>query len=199
MLSKVIAFTLSPRRAWESVADLTDKQYRAFMLYPVILALLPTFAWYYGTTQVGWRIGDSAPIRLAQDSALAIAICFYFAQISAIWLIGYFVHWMSETYDAKTSPAKGMALVGFTATPIMLAGVVGFVPNFAVDLLVGIVAVSYSVYLLYVGIPIAMGMPPERGFLYARAMVGVSLVIVVAVMGASLILWSFGLEPVFTD
>jgi hypothetical protein len=199
MLSKVLEFTLTPRRAWESVAGLSEAQYRAFMLYPVILALLPTFAWYYGTTQVGWRIADGHIIRLAEHSGLAIAVCFYLAQIAAIWIIGYLVHWMSNTYGAITTPAKGMALVGFTATPILLAGVVGFVPNFAVDLMVGILAVSYSVYLLYVGIPIAMQLPAERGFLYASAVVGVSLVIVVSVMGASLILWSFGLEPVFTD
>ena len=92
-----------------------------------------------------------------------------------------------------------MTLAGLTATPILLAGVVGFIPNFAIDLIIAIAAVSYSVYLLYVGIPIAMNLPAERGFLYASAMVGVSLVIVICVMCGSLILWILGLEPVFTD
>ena len=148
---------------------------------------------------MGWTVGSSDKIFLSNDSAMAIAICFYFTQILAIWVIGWFIHWMSKTYGADTSSAKGMALAGLTATPILLAGVVGFIPNFAIDLIIAIAAVSYSVYLLYVGIPIAMNLPAERGFLYASAMVGVSLVIVICVMCGSLILWILGLEPVFTD
>ncbi|MBT5330274.1 MAG: DUF1282 family protein [Porticoccaceae bacterium] len=199
MIAKISGLFFSPNRTWQSIAELSDQQLRLYLFVPVILGLIPAYAWYYGTTQVGWTIGDSDSIRLTQDSALAISIAFYITQILAIWLIGYFVHWMSTTYGAQSSPTKGMALVGITSIPILLAGAVGFYPNFAIDLLVAIAAVSYSVYLLYLGIPIAMHVPPERGFLYASAMVGVALVIVICVMGGSLVLWSLGLEPVFTD
>ncbi|MEQ9208301.1 MAG: hypothetical protein RLN96_00450, partial [Pseudomonadales bacterium] len=67
------------------------------------------------------------------------------------------------------------------------------------DLLIAIVASSWAVYLLYKGIPLAMKMPPERGFLYATSVVGVVLVMVSAMMGATLILWDMGFEPVFRD
>lgn len=199
MIGKISGLFFAPNKTWRNIAELTDTQLRLYMLVPVILGLIPAYAWYVGTTQVGWTVGSSDTIRLTTTSAQAIAIAFYITQILAIWIIGYFVHWMSTTYGADSSPTKGMALVGLTSVPILLAGVVGFYPNFAIDLLIAIAAVSYSVYLLYVGIPIAMNVPPERGFLYASAMVGVALVIVICVMCGSLILWSLGLEPVFTD
>lgn len=199
MIATISGLFFSPNKTWQRIAELSEKQLRLYLLIPVLLGLIPAYAWYFGTTQPGWTIGDSDPIRLTQESALAIAIAFYLTQILAIWVIGFFVHWMSTTYGAKSTPTKGMALVGITAIPILLAGVVGFQPSFSTDLLVAIAAVSYSVYLLYVGIPIAMNVPAERGFLYASAMVGVALVIVMCVMGGTLLLWSLGLEPVFTD
>jgi hypothetical protein len=199
MLLKIIGLFFWPKRTWQGIAELSPTQLRFYMFYPVVLSLLPAVAWYFGTSQTGWTIGDSDPIRLTEDSAMVIAICFYITQILAIWVIGYFIHWMSTTYGAESTATKGMVLIGFTATPILLAGLIGFYPNFSIDLLVAIAAVSYSVYLLYIGIPIAMNVPVERGFFYASAVVGVALVIVITVMGGSLILWSLGLEPVFTD
>ncbi len=199
MLLKIIGLFFWPKRTWQGIAELSPTQLRFYMFYPVVLSLLPAVAWYFGTSQTGWTIGDSDPIRLTEDSAMVIAICFYITQILAIWVIGYFIHWMSTTYGAESTATKGMVLIGFTATPILLAGLIGFYPNFSIDLLVAIAAVSYSVYLLYIGIPIAMNVPVERGFFYASAVVGVALVIVITVMGGSLILWILGLEPVFTD
>lgn len=199
MLSKVIGLMLSPRSTWQSIGKMSDAQFRPYLAYPAILGLIPALAWYYGSTRVGWTVGGSDPLFLADKSAIAIGVSFWITQILAIWIVGYFIHWMSETYGAHTSAVKGMALAGFTSTPILLGGIVGLYPNFAIDMLIAILVVSYSVYHLYIGIPIAMKMPPERGFLYASAMVGVSLVIVICVMCASLILWSLGLEPIFTD
>lgn len=199
MISKAIGMMIAPRSTWQKVAEMDEKQFKLYLAYPAILGLIPAIAWYFGSTRVGWTVAGSDALYLEQNSAMAIAICFWLTQILAIWIIGFFVHWMSETYGAHTTPVKGMAVVGLASTPILVGGLVGFVPNFAIDMLVAILVVSYSVYHLYIGIPIAMKVPPERGFLYASAMVGVSLVIVICVMCASLILWSLGLEPVFTD
>jgi hypothetical protein len=128
-----------------------------------------------------------------------MAVCYYLAQLTAIAIIGYLIHWMSKTYDADTSTVKGIVLAGFTATPLLLAGVVGVYPILTLDLLLAILSSSWAVYLLYKGIPLAMKMPAERGFLYASSVVGVVLVMVIAMMGATLILWDMGFEPVFQD
>ncbi len=42
-------------------------------------------------------------------------------------------------------------------------------------------------------------MPRERGFLFASATVAVGLVLMVALMGAIVILWEMVTIPVFTD
>ena len=199
MLCKIFGILFHPTATWKAIGDLTEAQLRPYLAVPVVLGIIPAIAWYHGTTEVGWTVGGENLIRLTEQSAASIAIAFFFAQLCAICVIGYFIHWMSKTYGADTSTIKGIVLAGFTATPLLLSGAVGFYPILSLDLLVAIIASSWSVYLLYKGIPLAMKMPAERGFLYASAMVGVVLVMVICLMGATLILWDWGLEPVFRD
>ena len=99
------------------------------------------------------------------------------------------------------SPAltKGIVITGLTSTPLFIAGLVGFYPLLWIDLLIGVGAVSWSVYLMYLGIPIVMDIPEERGFLFSSAVVGVAMVILICLMVGSVILWDFGAAPAFTD
>lgn len=199
MIAKAFGIMCHPTSTWRSIGQMSEQELRPYLLYPFVLGFIPSLAWYFGTTQIGWTVAGNSPTRLTVESAFAIAVCLYLAQICLVWIIGYLIHWMSKTYESDTSITKGAVLAGFIATPLLLAGIVGFYPFLALDLVVAIVAACYSVYLLYKGIPLALNMPAERGFLYASAMVGVTLVLVIALMGTTLILWDLGLEPVFQD
>jgi hypothetical protein len=106
---------------------------------------------------------------------------------------------MSATYGAASTLTKGIVIAGLTSTPLFIAGLVGFHPLLWIDLLIGVLAVSWSVYLLYLGIPIVMNIPEERGFLFSSAVVGVALVILICIMVGSVLVWDFGAAPAFTD
>ncbi len=66
-------------------------------------------------------------------------------------------------------------------------------------MLIGVVALSWSVYLMYLGIPIVMNIPEERGFLFSSAVLAIAMVILICLMVGSVILWDFGAAPAFTD
>jgi len=200
MIHHAIGLLVSPKKQWQSIAALPEDSFRTLVLFPCIFALLPAVAWYYGTSQVGWTVGASEDaIKLTETSALQICILFYAVMVCAVAAIGYFVHWMSETYGADSSFVKGIVIAGLTATPLYISGLVGFYPILWLDMLIGVIAISWSVYLLYLGIPIVMDIPEERGFLFSSAVVGVSLVILICIMVGSVILWDFGAAPAFTD
>jgi len=119
--------------------------------------------------------------------------------IVSIASIGYMIHWMALTYGAQSTVAKGIAIAALTATPLFIAGAVGFHPSLMIDLIVGVIALCYAVYLLYIGIPIVMHIPQERGFLFSSAVIAVCMVIFIAIMGASVILWDSVAPPIFRD
>lgn len=200
MIQHTFGLLTRPSAQWRTIAELPESSFRTLILYPCFFAILPAVAWYYGTSRVGWTVGDQGEtIKLTVESARQITVLFYLAMLGSVAVIGYFVHWMSDTYGANSSLTKGIVIVGLTSTPLFIAGLVGFYPLLWIDLLIGVAAVSWSVYLLYLGIPIVMGIPEERGFLFSSAVVGVALVILICMMVGSVILWDYGAAPAFTD
>ncbi|GAB3379489.1 YIP1 family protein [Spongiibacter taiwanensis] len=197
-ISNPLGFLLSPRQQWQRVAQVRDTQWVGKLAYPLILAIGPCLAWYYGSSEIGWSVGGGETVRLTQHSATQIVVAFYLAMLASLAVIGYFIHWMSATYGATSTPLKGIVLASYTATPLFAAGLIGFYPLFWLDLVLGIAALGWSVYLLYVGIPIAMSIPEDRGFFYASAVIAICMVIFMALMGAVVILWDIGMMPVFT-
>ena len=199
MLNHAIGLLVRPSTQWQRIASLPPATFNTMILFPCIMALLPAAAWYYGVTEVGWTVAGGDPIKLTRDSALTIIILFYFAMVCAVGIIGYFIHWMSDTYGAQSSFAKGIVIAGFTATPLFVAGLTGLHPILWLDMLLGVAAVCWATYLLYLGIPIVMDIPEERGFLFSSAVVAVCLVMVISIMAGSVLLWDFGAAPAFTD
>ena len=200
MIQHTFGLLVKPSAQWRTIAKLPDSSFTTLLLYPCLFALLPAVAWFYGTSQVGWTVGEGDEvIKLTAQSARQITVLFYIAMLASVAIIGYFVHWMSDTYGAASTLTKGIVITGLTCTPLFLAGLVGFYPLLWIDLLIGVVAISWSVYLLYLGIPIVMDIPEERGFLFASAIVGVAMVILICIMVGSVIVWDMGAAPAFTD
>ncbi len=200
MIQHTIGLLVKPSAQWRSIADLPEKSLNTLVLYPAIMAILPAVAWYYGTSRVGWTVGASEDaIKLTVESARQISFLFYLAMIGCVAVIGYSIHWMSDTYGAESSISKGIVIAGLAATPLFISGMVGFYPLLWLDLLIGVGAVSWSVYLLYLGIPILMDIPEERGFLFSSAVIAIALVILICLMVGSVILWDFGAAPAYTD
>ena len=200
MIQHTFGLLTRPSNQWRSIADLPESSFQTLVLYPWIMAIIPAVAWYYGTTQIGWSVGQHGEvIKLTPGSALRICILFYFTMVACVAIIGYFIHWMADTYGAQSSITKGIVIAGLTATPLFLAGAIGFYPLLWLDMLIGVTAVCWAVYLMYLGIPIVMDIPEERGFLFSSAVLGVAMVILICLMVGSVILWDFGAAPAFTD
>jgi len=200
MIQHGLALLVQPHTAWQRVAQLPSASFNKLALFPVIMALLPAVAWYYGTSRIGWTVGSSEDaIRLTESSAFEISVLFYFVMISSVAIIGYFIHWMSATYGADSSLTKGIVIAGLTCSPLFMTGLVGFYPLLWVDLLIGVVALSWATYLLYLGIPIVMNIPEERGFLFSSAIIAIALVIFVGILVVTVMLWEYGFAPEFTD
>ncbi len=198
-MNHLIGILFNPAREWEAIRLADNGIFRHYFGYVFLVALMPPIAWYFGSTEVGWTMGDRV-IRLTEASALQITILFYIAILVGVGMLGFMVHWMSETYDVPTSSyRKGVGVAAYTCTPLFVCGLTGFYPILWLDIILGCAAAAYTVYLLYIGVPIVMQIPKERGYLYASAMVAVGLVMCAAMLGATVILWEMGAMPVFSD
>ena len=143
-----------PDQEWEAIRNESESVTRLYTGHIFLLALIPAVAGFYGTSQVGWQIGDGQVTRLSIASALQLSALFYVAMLAGIFVLGKFIDFFAATYDAVERTPRGVALAAYTATPIFLIGVIAAYPNIWVNMLAGLAAAAYAVYLLYEGLPI---------------------------------------------
>ena len=197
MLQTIWRLFTRPVDAWQTIRERDISASRA-LSQVLVLAAIPAISGYIGTTQFGWQVGGSVPVRLTHESALLIAIVYYMVIIAAVFSVAWMIRWMGQTYGADQSFRRCLVLAAFIPVPLFLAGLMQLYPLLWLNLLVGIPAVTYTVFLLYIGIPIMMEISEERGFLFASAVLAFGLIGLVGVLAASVILWGIGIGPAFT-
>lgn len=200
LLGHTIGIFTNPAKTWKAIRADRHSFLEVFFTHVPILALIPVIAGYIGVTYVGFELGGHLT-KLTPQSAGILAVVTYFAVVLGVYLLGEFINWMAKSYgvegDEPTRHYEGTALAVFVTTPIFLASIVLIYPHLWLTMAAIGLAGTYSVYLLFEGIPILMNMNRERAFLYACAVVTVALVMMVTVMIASVILWSLGIGPVY--
>lgn len=197
-IQHILGLFTDPAQQWEKIRQQYQSGTGSPILHVLVLSLIPALSGYFGTTQVGWRIGVGDPIRITGESALSIAIIYYIALLVGVFSIGWVIHLLGKAYEVVKPLPLCIALAAYTATPLFLIGIMQVYPVLWLNMLIGLPALAYTVYLLYSGLPIMMEIPAERGFLYSSAVLAVGLVALVAMLAMTALLWGMGLQPVFT-
>jgi len=149
---------------------------------------------YFSAVYTGWSIGVGDRIFLSTSSALIMATGLYAALVGGVFALAYMIKWMSKTFDSNPTYTQALEVSSYTSTPMFMVGFAAIYPELWFFISVALVGLSYSVYLLYTGVPIVMRIPEDEGFVYASSVVTVGLIFLVVAMTGSIVLvnWVFG-------
>lgn len=196
ILNHIWGLYAHPKDEWQTI----EKRHESLMyslVHILTVALIPSICGYYAAAHLGWTIGAGDPIKLTQNSALMMSVGMYGALIAGVFALAYLIHWMAKTFDSTPNFTQSLELAAYTATPLLMVGITALFPVLWFVSVAGIVALSYSVYLLYSGVPIMMNIEEEKGFIYSSSVVTCGLVLLVSIMAASAVIWSMGFGPEF--
>ncbi|MDJ0881984.1 MAG: Yip1 family protein [Gammaproteobacteria bacterium] len=198
-LMHIPGLIFQPQKEWQKISQENNQIPGLLLGYVLILALIGPVAGYYGTTTSGWQIGTREAVKLTPDSAMTIAVLYYFAMVISVIGLGFMVRWMCKTYGGNTSLNRCIALSAYVSTPLFLVGIVELYPVLWVNLLIGLFALAHAIYLLYSGVPILMNISEDKGFLMSSALLALGMVALVTLLALTALLWGFGIQPQFTD
>ncbi len=196
ILNHLMGLYTHPKHEWH-IIEKSHEAVKNSLSHVLLIALIPAICTFMASTQIGWDLGVSERLYLTINSALMMSFCMYLGLIVGVFFLAYLTFWMAKTFDAAPSFTQAFELSSYTATPLFMVGLAALYPSLWFMMLVGLAGLSYSVYLLYTGVPIVMNIPKEKGFIYASSMVTAGLVLLIALMASSVILWSYGLEPIY--
>jgi len=194
ILNHIWGLYAHPKEEWQTI----EKRHESLtysIVHILVIALIPAICGYYAAAHIGWAIGTTEPLILSESNALVMSLIMYSALVFGVIALAYLIHWMAKTFDSTPDFSQSLELAAYTATPLLMAGVAALFPVLWFVVLACLGAMSYSVYLLYSGVPIMMNIPEEKGFIYASSVVTCGLVLLVGLLAASVILLGVGIGP----
>ena len=184
-----------PSAVFEDLAQSEPSPYRVFFKFLVWFALLPPLFAYIGGRRSGWYLGAENPLVLSESELQLVSLLYFVVLIVAFVSTAFVSREMSGTYGGRRSLGVHMAMVAILAAPVVFGSVIHLYPHVFINLLVLIPALIWAMYLLYAGLPVALGINPERGMLLSSSLVGWLLVVFVSLLGLTVALWTKGLGP----
>ena len=197
MLNHVWGLFTHPDQEWQEITGEERGVSHLHLGEVALLAAIPAVSAFIGTTQIGWSIGGGDPVKLTEGSALQLTILSYLVMLCGVAVMGGFIHWMSRTYDASPTLTQCIVFAAYTATPLFIGGLAALYPHIWLGMMVGTAAICYTTYLLYVGVPTFMNIPPDEGFLFSSSILAVGLVVLVAILAVTVIMWGMGVGPIY--
>ena len=195
MTASLVKLFTQPKQAWRDIRAQEDESPRQYLPHLVLLALIPAICLFIGTTQVGWSLARGERVWLETASALQLCALLYVATLIGVALMGVFIRWMSRTFEARPTLNQCVGFATYVATPYFLAGLAGLYPSRWLAILVLGLASAYSTLLLFVGTGTFMRLPEGKAPLYAAAVWGVGLLVLVTLLISTILLWYNGLTP----
>ncbi|MCS3454107.1 Yip1 family protein [Aeromonas rivuli] len=198
ILNHIWGLYAHPKDEWHDIDDHQETVGHS-LTHVALMALIPAVCCYFSAVHIGWQVGRGDPIMLTMSSGVWMASAMYLALMVAVVLLAVLALWMARTFGANPNMSQTLELAAYTATPLFMTGFAALYPVMWFIMLVGLVGLAWSIYLLYTGIPILMHIPEEQGFIYASSMVTCGLVLLVCLMAGTVLVWDWGLGPVFTS
>lgn len=197
ILNHLFGIYTHPKEEWKTI-DKKHESYFYALTHILVIALIPAGMAYYSSSILGWSIGAGPTadiITLTHQSALAMAVGMYFGLVVGVIALAVLIHELAKSFDAEPNYTQSLEIAAYTATPLFMAGFGAFYPELWFLMMIVLVGLSYSVYLLYSGVPIMLHIPEEKGFIFSSSVVTCGLVLMVILMAGSVILWSMGFGP----
>ena len=185
----------NPVVACAQLAEDAPSPHAVLFRHTVWLALLPPVFAFVGAANFGWRLGADEPLVLDTGQLALVSLGYFFALLAGFVGAACAARWMAPTYGATEHFGRHLGLVAVVAAPLAAGAVAHLFPHVFLNLLVLIPALIWSMYLLYTGLPVALGTSPERGMLMASSLIGFLLVAVVILLGVTVALWGAGVGP----
>jgi Yip1 domain len=183
IVDRIKGICLKPKDEWQVIAGETSTTTDLLKNYALPLAAIGAAASFIGGSFIG-RSFLGVSIRTPVVSGLIGAVVGIAASLAIAYILSIIVSELAPKFGAEKNRSQALKVVVYSMTPGWVAGVLGIIPALSI---LGLVAMGYGIYLLYLGLLNVMKSPPDKVATYTVVVVacGVGLMIVLSlVVGA---------------
>ncbi|WP_062746533.1 Yip1 family protein [Erwinia persicina] len=183
-----------PGREMRDIKQENETLSHHYTHHVLLMALIPVLCAFIGTTQVGWDIGIERTIPLSLTTAFSLAVLFYALILLGVAVMGRVIWWMARDYPQRPSLARCRVFAGYVATPLFISGLVALYPLVWLCVLVGALALAYTGYLLYVGIPLFLSIDREESLRLSGSTLAIGILVFEVLLAMTVVIWGYGYQ-----
>jgi hypothetical protein len=185
LVARVRGLLTAPTAEWRKIEAEPATVQGLFTGHLAPLAALACAASVIGMSVFGGGMPGVVTMRIPLVNALMLGLVSLVLVLGMTWVMGFVINMLAPNSGGVQNPIQAMKVAVYSATAVVLAGVLQIFPPLGV---LGIVGLFFSIYLLHAGLPILMKAPPEKATGYTLSVIGVMFVLwIVAAFAAQVV------------
>ena len=179
LVDRVKRILLSPKTEWEVVDAEPATATELYTRYIAPLAAIGPISQLIGYSVFGITVPFVGTYRVPIGSAITQAIVTYILTLAGTYILALIIDALAPTFNGQRNQIQALKLAAYSLTASWVAGIFALIPGLRILTLLGL----YSLYLLYLGLPVLMKAPREKALGYT-AVVIIAAIILSMVIGA---------------
>jgi uncharacterized membrane protein len=179
MIDRIKNILLTPKTEWPVIDAEPATEMGVFTSWVVPLAAIGPVCGLIGQQVFGYG-GLGFSWKPTLGFSLSVAVTSYVFSLIGTFLIAKIIDALAPTFAGTRNPVSAMKVTAYSWTAAWLAGVFQLIPALGVLAIVGL----YSLYLLYLGLPVLMKAPQDKavGYTVVACLCAIVMFFVVSVV-----------------
>jgi hypothetical protein len=179
LTERVKNILLQPAQEWAVIEREPTTVSDLYKSYIMPLAAIGPVASVIGLSVIGVNLPGVGMYRATLTAALGQAIVSYLLGLAGVYVLALVIDALAPSFQGTKNDLQALKVAAYSSTAAWLAGVFMLIPPLGFLQIVGL----YSLYLLYLGLPMLMRTPQEKALVYTLVVV-IAAVVIFAVIGA---------------
>jgi hypothetical protein len=177
LVERVKAILTKPKTEWLVIDAEPATVQGLYIGYACILAAIPAVCGLIGGQVFGYG-AFGITVRPPLIGAVVGAIVSYVLNLAMIYVLALIADALAPSFDGQKSQIQALKVSVYAATASWIGGVFTIFPPLAI---LGVLMGFYSLYLLYLGLPVLMKAPESKALGYTAVVVVVAIVLSIVI------------------
>jgi Yip1-like protein len=180
LVERVKNILLMPAKEWEVIDTESTTVAALYTGYILPLAAIGPIAQVIGYSVFGFRMPFGGSVyRVPIGRAFTAAVVSYVLALVGVYLLALIIDALAPTFGGTKSQIQALKVAAYSSTAAWVAGIFALVPGLRMLGILGL----YSIYLLYLGLPVLMKAPKDKAVGYTVVVI-IAAIVLFFVVGA---------------
>jgi Yip1 domain len=181
LVDRVRAILMRPKEEWLVIDGEQTTIAILYRTYVVLLAAIGPVANAIGGALFGTNLPGVGAVRVPVVNAIVGALVAFALALVGVYVVAQVIDNLAPRFSGTRNLTQAFKVAAYSSTAQWVAGIFALIPALSPLSIVGL----YSLYLLYLGLPVLMKVPQEKATSYTIAVVVVALLVFIVIGAVS--------------